>query len=80
MLRRIKSKKIKVTGGHFAIVPGKVDASELPRPEAPYDLVRTMRAAVLVLGPLVARMGRARGSLPGGVLSWAGPFLILGRR
>jgi UDP-N-acetylglucosamine 1-carboxyvinyltransferase len=34
--------------------------------EAPYDLVRTMRAAVLVLGPLVARYGRARVSLPGG--------------
>lgn len=34
--------------------------------EAPYDLVRTMRASVLVLGPLVARWGRARVSLPGG--------------
>jgi len=34
--------------------------------EAPYDLVRTMRASVLVLGPLVARFGRARVSLPGG--------------
>jgi UDP-N-acetylglucosamine 1-carboxyvinyltransferase len=35
-------------------------------PEAPYDLVKTMRASVLVLGPLVARLGRARVSLPGG--------------
>ena len=35
-------------------------------PEAPYDLVRTMRASVLVLGPLLARTGRARVSLPGG--------------
>jgi UDP-N-acetylglucosamine 1-carboxyvinyltransferase len=34
--------------------------------EAPYDLVKTMRASVLVLGPLVARNGRARVSLPGG--------------
>jgi UDP-N-acetylglucosamine 1-carboxyvinyltransferase len=34
--------------------------------EAPYDLVRTMRASVLVLGPLLARYGRARVSLPGG--------------
>src|SRR5262245_33796662 len=34
--------------------------------EAPYDLVRTMRASVLVLGPLLARSGRARVSLPGG--------------
>jgi UDP-N-acetylglucosamine 1-carboxyvinyltransferase len=36
------------------------------RHEAPYDLVRTMRASVLVLGPLVARFGKARVSLPGG--------------
>jgi len=34
--------------------------------EAPYDLVKTMRASVLVLGPLIARFGRARVSLPGG--------------
>ena len=37
-----------------------------PRRTAPYDLVRKMRASVLVLGPLVARCGRARVSLPGG--------------
>jgi UDP-N-acetylglucosamine 1-carboxyvinyltransferase len=36
------------------------------RAEAPYDLVKTMRASVVVLGPLVARHGRARVSLPGG--------------
>ena len=41
-------------------------AAEVSTPEAPYDLVRTMRASVLVLGPLVARLGRARVSLPGG--------------
>src|SRR5205823_3969135 len=52
----------------------RVDASELPRPEAPYDRVRTMRAAVLVLGPLVARMGRARVSLPGGCAIGARPI------
>ena len=34
--------------------------------EAPYDMVKTMRASVLVLGPLVARFGEARVSLPGG--------------
>ena len=34
--------------------------------EAPYDLVKTMRASILVLGPLLARTGRARVSLPGG--------------
>lgn len=36
------------------------------KPEAPYELVKTMRASVLVLGPLLARFGRARVSLPGG--------------
>lgn len=41
-------------------------ARRIERPEAPYDLVKTMRASVLVLGPLVARFGRARVSLPGG--------------
>src|SRR5690606_13113575 len=43
------------------------------RPEAPYDLVRQMRASVLVLGPLVARYGRARVSLPGGCAIGARP-------
>jgi UDP-N-acetylglucosamine 1-carboxyvinyltransferase len=42
--------------------------------EAPYDLVRTMRASVLVLGPLVARYGRARVSLPGGCAIGARPI------
>jgi UDP-N-acetylglucosamine 1-carboxyvinyltransferase len=41
-------------------------AGRAGEPTAPYDLVRTMRASVLVLGPLVARYGRARVSLPGG--------------
>ena len=39
---------------------------EPPADDAPYELVKTMRASVLVLGPLVARLGRARVSLPGG--------------
>ncbi|MEX2260790.1 MAG: UDP-N-acetylglucosamine 1-carboxyvinyltransferase [Bryobacteraceae bacterium] len=43
-----------------------VQASSLTAPEAPYELVKTMRASSLVLGPLVARTGRARVSLPGG--------------
>jgi UDP-N-acetylglucosamine 1-carboxyvinyltransferase len=42
-------------------------------PEAPYDLVRQMRASVLVLGPLLARCGRARVSLPGGCAIGARP-------
>jgi UDP-N-acetylglucosamine 1-carboxyvinyltransferase len=43
-----------------------VQVERLQSFEAPYDLVKTMRASVLVLGPLVARYGRARVSLPGG--------------
>jgi len=42
--------------------------------EAPYDLVKTMRASVLVLGPLLARMGKARVSLPGGCAIGARPI------
>ncbi|MBQ7618144.1 MAG: UDP-N-acetylglucosamine 1-carboxyvinyltransferase, partial [Desulfovibrio sp.] len=42
-------------------------------PEAPYDLVRTMRASVLCLGPLLARLGRARVSMPGGCAIGARP-------
>jgi UDP-N-acetylglucosamine 1-carboxyvinyltransferase len=41
-------------------------AADPIKPEAPYELVKTMRASVLVLGPLLARYGRARVSLPGG--------------
>jgi len=41
-------------------------AADPIHPEAPYELVKTMRASVLVLGPLLARFGRARVSLPGG--------------
>ncbi|RQD74632.1 MAG: UDP-N-acetylglucosamine 1-carboxyvinyltransferase, partial [Desulfonatronospira sp. MSAO_Bac3] len=43
----------------------RIQAGELV-PEAPYDLVRTMRASVLCLGPLLARLGRAKVALPGG--------------
>jgi UDP-N-acetylglucosamine 1-carboxyvinyltransferase len=43
-------------------------------PEAPYELVKTMRASVVVLGPLVARWGRARVSLPGGCAIGARPI------
>ena len=42
------------------------DASKLSQSKAPYDLVKTMRASILVLGPLVARLGHAEVSLPGG--------------
>ena len=50
-----------------------LDTSGLNRFEAPYELVKTMRASVLVLGPLVARHGRARVSLPGGCAIGARP-------
>lgn len=51
-----------------------VHAQELPRPEAPYEVVKTMRASSLVLGPLVARTGRARVSMPGGCAIGARPI------
>ncbi|HSD19120.1 MAG TPA: UDP-N-acetylglucosamine 1-carboxyvinyltransferase [Anaeromyxobacter sp.] len=44
------------------------------QPEAPYELVKTMRASVVVLGPLVARWGKARVSLPGGCAIGARPI------
>jgi UDP-N-acetylglucosamine 1-carboxyvinyltransferase len=57
-------------------VGGVVDlrAANLTSVEAPYDLVKTMRASVLVLGPLLAREGRARVSLPGGCAIGARPI------
>jgi UDP-N-acetylglucosamine 1-carboxyvinyltransferase len=50
-----------------------LDAKGLDNPLAPYELVKTMRAAVLVLGPLVARVGHAKVSLPGGCAIGARP-------
>ena len=43
-----------------------LNAADVPSREAPYELVKTMRASILVLGPLLARFGEARVSLPGG--------------
>jgi UDP-N-acetylglucosamine 1-carboxyvinyltransferase len=51
-----------------------VEAGSIARPEAPYELVKQMRASVLVLGPLVARCGRAKVSLPGGCAIGARPI------
>ena len=51
----------------------EVDASNVTSREAPYELVRTMRASILVLGPLVARFGEADVSLPGGCAIGARP-------
>jgi UDP-N-acetylglucosamine 1-carboxyvinyltransferase len=50
-----------------------LDASGLDKPVAPYEMVKTMRASILVLGPLVARFGEARVSLPGGCAIGARP-------
>ena len=51
-----------------------IHCSNLAQPEASYELVKTMRASTLVLGPLVARCGRARVSLPGGCAIGARPI------
>ena len=52
----------------------RIDASRIESVEAPYELVKTMRASVLVLGPLLARCGHARVSLPGGCAIGARPI------
>ncbi len=52
----------------------RLEGGAAGEPEAPYDLVRTMRASILVLGPLLARLGRARVSLPGGCAIGARPI------
>jgi UDP-N-acetylglucosamine 1-carboxyvinyltransferase len=51
-----------------------LNTRKIVSPEAPYELVKTMRASSLVLGPLVARAGRARVSLPGGCAIGARPI------
>ena len=50
-----------------------LNAANLTNPAAPYDLVKTMRASILALGPLLARFGHARVSLPGGCAIGARP-------
>jgi UDP-N-acetylglucosamine 1-carboxyvinyltransferase len=63
-------------GAHVETRPNtvRIDTSGLIEHEAAYDLVRKMRASVLVLGPLVARLGKARVSLPGGCAIGARPI------
>ena len=60
---------VKIEGGETV----RINAGGITSCEASYDLVRTMRASILVLGPLVARMGEARVSLPGGCAIGARP-------
>ncbi len=62
------SKLLRILGAEVEYENGtlSIDTTRLNNWVAPYELVRTMRASVLVLGPLIARFGRARVSLPGG--------------
>ncbi|NBS65578.1 MAG: UDP-N-acetylglucosamine 1-carboxyvinyltransferase [Betaproteobacteria bacterium] len=70
MLRLLRQLGVRDTREGEALL---LDASELTSHEAPYDLVKTMRASILVLGPLLARLGEARVSLPGGCAIGARP-------
>ena len=72
LLRTMGVDAQRVPGAERHVVRVHAPASVLP--EAPYDLVRKMRASVLVLGPLLARFGRARVSLPGGCAIGARPI------
>jgi len=68
-LIRYSGAEVKVEGERVTIRAANID-----KPEAPYEVVKTMRASSLVLGPLVARTGRARVSLPGGCAIGARPI------
>jgi UDP-N-acetylglucosamine 1-carboxyvinyltransferase len=65
----LKSMGVQIDGNETC----RISAEKITSCDAPYDLVKTMRASVLVLGPLVARMGVARVSLPGGCAIGARP-------
>ncbi|MCG6535289.1 MAG: UDP-N-acetylglucosamine 1-carboxyvinyltransferase, partial [Syntrophales bacterium LBB04] len=65
----LKSMGVQIDGNETC----RISAEKITSCDAPYDLVKTMRASVLVLGPLVARMGSARVSLPGGCAIGARP-------
>ncbi len=71
IVRVIKNLGVKVSHEERAY---RIDATEVSNHEAPYDLVKTMRASILVLGPLVARMRKAKVSLPGGCAIGARPI------
>ena len=71
MIRLLGRMGVPVTAGEGGEV--RVDAGHLSEAVAPYELVKTMRASILVLGPLLARHGEARVSLPGGCAIGARP-------
>lgn len=64
MLRLLGRMGVKASRGADGVVT--LQADQVDKLEAPYELVKTMRASILVLGPLLARFGEARVSLPGG--------------
>jgi UDP-N-acetylglucosamine 1-carboxyvinyltransferase len=72
LLRTMGAEAERVPGAERHVL--RIHAGPDVVPEAPYDLVRKMRASVLVLGPLLARFGRARVSLPGGCAIGARPI------
>ena len=61
-------KLMEIVGARCSIKDDRltIDGSTVNNPEAPYDLVKTMRASFYVLGPLLARFGTVKVSLPGG--------------
>lgn len=71
MLSLLQMLGVEVTLADHVIV--EINASNVNSVEAPYDLVKTMRASILVLGPLLARFGKANVSLPGGCTIGARP-------
>ena len=71
MKRLLEHLGVRCRGENGTIV---LDATAANMWDAPYDLVKTMRASVLVLGPLLARFGRARVSQPGGCAIGARPI------
>ena len=66
ILKLLGSMGVAVDRGEEAADALLLRADRIGEPVAPYDLVKTMRASIMVLGPLLARFGRARVSLPGG--------------
>ncbi len=73
---RTMGQVIRTLGAEAELADGvfSLDSRGFSRCEAPYDLVRTMRASIYVMGPLLARLGRARVSLPGGCAIGARPI------
>ncbi|MCP5112075.1 MAG: UDP-N-acetylglucosamine 1-carboxyvinyltransferase, partial [bacterium] len=72
MLKLLAHTGVRIDGAESG--PMRLVSEEITEAEAPYEVVKTMRASSLVLGPLVARAGRARVSLPGGCAIGARPI------